>query len=128
MLGYSQGGHATAAAHRVLQAGSSVHKAQLIGSAPGAGPLHVTLTLDAALTLVREQNWLLGALIKPGFLSHLGSSVRNEVRRQMLKALIPDDADVGFQSTFLDLYLADDTGVQSCTLHWRSRPPVSSAR
>lgn len=127
LLGYSEGGHATAAAHRALQAGNSVHKAQLVGSAPGAGPLHVTLTLDAALTRVREANWLLGALIKPGFLSHLGSSVRNEVRRQMLNALIPDDADVSFQSTFLDLYLADDSGGldRQCNVHdWTPATPL----
>ena len=65
-------------------------------------------TLDRALARVKDENALIGALVNPGFLSRLGSSVRNEVRRAILKQSIPDDADVSFQSTFLDNFLADD--------------------
>jgi pimeloyl-ACP methyl ester carboxylesterase len=127
LVGYSEGGYVTMAAHRALQAGSSTHKAQIVGSVPGAGPYHVGVTMDALLDRVRNENKVLGALINPGFLSHLGSTVRDEVRRQLMKALIPDDADVGFQSTFIDNFLADDTGAieRDSNVHdWKPEVPV----
>lgn len=127
LVGYSEGGYVTMAAHRALQAGNSPHKAQIVGSVPGAGPYHVGVTMDALLDRVRNENKVLGALINPGFLSHLGSTVRDEVRRQLMKALIPDDADVGFQSTFIDNFLADDTGAieRDSNVHdWKPEVPV----
>ena len=109
MVGYSEGGYATMAAHRAMQASASPHLAQLVGTGPGGGPHHVGLTLDALLDYVRDQNKLLGALINPGFLRHLGSTIRDEVRRNLIKAALPGDADVVFQTTFIDNFLADDT-------------------
>lgn len=108
LVGYSEGGYATMAAHRALQAANSPHLVQLAASVPGAGPYHVGVTLDALLDRVRDEYPLLGGLISPGLLRYLGSDLRKEVRRQLLKALIPDDADVSFQGTFIDHYLADD--------------------
>ena len=108
LLGYSEGAYATMAAQRALQADNSLHLGTLVASVAGAGPYDVGSTLDRALARAKDENALLGALINPGFLSRLGSGVRNEVRRAILKQLLPDDADVSFQSTFLDNFLADD--------------------
>lgn len=108
LVGYSEGGYATLAAHRALQASASPHLAQLVGSVTGAGPYHVGVTMDAMLERVRQENRLLGALVDPGFLGHLGSTLRGEVRRNLVKLVMPDDADVSFQTTFIDNFLADD--------------------
>jgi len=127
LVGYSEGGYATMAAHRAMQAASSPHLAQLVGAVNGAGPYHVGVTMDALLDRVRKENRLLGALIDPGFLSHLGSTLRDEVRRNLIKAVMPDDADVSFQTTFVDNFLADDTGAieRDSNVHdWRPAAPV----
>lgn len=109
LLGYSEGGHATVAAHRQLQSDNSIHSAQLVQSLAGAGPYHVGETLNTLLLRVRDQNPLLGGLLSPGLLKNLGATVRNEVRRQLVKALIPADADVIINTNFIDDFLADDT-------------------
>ncbi|WP_088285293.1 S9 family peptidase [Ideonella sp. A 288] len=109
LAGYSEGGYATVAAHRALQAAGSSHLAQLQASVAGAGPLDVTLTLNTLLERVRRDNPLIAGLISPGLLRNLGSTVRAEVRRQLVRAAVPDDADVRVQADFIDRYLADDT-------------------
>lgn len=127
MAGYSEGGYATMAAHRALQASGSVDRTQLVGSAPGAGPYQLDATLDALLQRVCDENPLLGNLVSPGVLSHLGSTVRNEVRRLLIKAVTPDDADVSFQTTFIDNYLADDSAAieRDSNVHdWAPAAPV----
>ena len=127
LLGYSEGGYVTMAAHRAIQTDASPHAATLIGSVPGGGPYDVQVTLDTLLQRVRDQSPVLGALISPGLLGNLGSSLRNEVRRQLLKQLIPDDADVSFQSTFIDNFLADDAGAierQSNVHNWKPLTPI----
>jgi pimeloyl-ACP methyl ester carboxylesterase len=127
LAGYSEGGYATMAAHRALQAGSSAMAAALLGSTPGAGPYHVGVTLDVLLDRVRDDNPLLGNLLSPGLLRYLGSSVRREVRKQLVDALVPDDADVEFQTDFIDHYLADDDDAleRCCNVHdWNPRTPV----
>lgn len=108
LLGYSEGGYATMAAHRTLQATASPYLPHVVSTVAGSGPYHVGVTMDVLLRRIKDENLLLGALINPGFLRHLGESVRNEVRRQLVKALIPDDADVSFQTVFIDNFLADD--------------------
>lgn len=108
MVGYSEGGYVTMAAHRALQAGSTPHRAELRLTVPGAGPYNLTETLDVLLRRVKDENFLLGALIDPGFLRFLGNDIRDEVRRLLIKQLIPDDADVAFDTRFIDAYLADD--------------------
>lgn len=109
LVGYSEGGYVTMAAHRALQAGNHAQKAQLLGSVPGAGPYQLEVTLDALLHLVREDNPLIAALLNPGLLKNLGGSIRREVRDQLLKKALPDDTDVVFDPTFIDNYLADDS-------------------
>jgi hypothetical protein len=83
--------------------------ASLVSVAAGAGPYHVGVTLDELLRRVCEENPLLGALVDPGFLSRLSPAVRREVRNQLLKKTLPDDADVVFDATVLDSYIADDS-------------------
>lgn len=110
LLGYSEGGYATMAAHRAMQATGSLHLQQLVATVAGAGPYHVGVTMDELLNRVKDENRLLGALINPGFLRHLGESVRKEVRRALVRELIPDDSDVVFHTSFIDTFLGDDIG------------------
>nr|MBP8909772.1 prolyl oligopeptidase family serine peptidase [Pseudoxanthomonas sp.] len=127
LLGYSEGGYTTLAAHRALQNSASPHLAQLVASVPGAGPHHVGVTLDAQLQRVRDESTALAALVSPGLLSTLSTTVRDEVRRLILRLVIPDDADVTFQSTFLDNFLADDTSAieRDSNVHdWKPEAPV----
>ena len=127
LVGYSEGGYATMAAHRALQAANSPHLAQLAGSVAGAGPYHLGVTLDALLDRVRDEYPVLGGLLSPGLLRYLGSDVRNEVRRLLMRAVIPDDADVTFESTFVDNYLADDNDAieRDSNVHdWKPALPV----
>ena len=127
MLGYSEGGYTTLAAHRAMQASASPHLTQLVASVPGAGPYHVGVTLDAQLQRVRDESTALAALVSPGRLSKLGTTVRDEVRRLILRLVIPDDADVTFQSTFLDNFLADDAAAidRDSNVHdWKPEAPV----
>ena len=51
---------------------------------------------------MRDKNKVLGALIQPGFLKKLGGSAQREVRRALLKELIPDDVDFSIDVLFLD--------------------------
>ncbi|WP_395699742.1 lipase family protein [Aquabacterium sp.] len=127
LVGYSEGGYVTMAAHRALQAGNHAQKAQLLGSVPGAGPYQLEATLDALLHLVREDNPLIAALLNPGLLKNLGGALRREVRDQLLKKALPDDADVVFDPTFIDNYLADDTAAieRMSNVHaWKPELPV----
>lgn len=109
LAGYSEGGYATMAAHRELQASGSPHLADLRMAVVGAGPYDVQTTLDGLINLVRSKQPVLGALINPGFLRNLGGNVQREVRRAVLRELIPDDADVVYDTRFLDRFFADDT-------------------
>lgn len=128
LAGYSEGAYATMAAHRALQAAGSPHLAQLRGEVSGGGPYDVQATLDGLLDLVRDEEPLLGALLDPGFLRHLGSTVRNELRRALIRRLLPDDADVSFDTTFIDNFLADDVQAiaQLSSVHdWKPELPVA---
>lgn len=127
LTGYSEGGYATMAAHRALQINNSVHLPQLRAVVPGAGPYNVQVTLDSLIDIVRKENRLLGALINPGFLRHLGGSAQREVRCALLKELIPDDADTQIDALFLDNFLSDDvreTERISNVHNWLPQVPV----
>ena len=127
MTGYSEGGYATMAAHRALQMENSPHLKQLLAVVPGAGPYNVQITLDNVVELVRRENRLLGALISPGFLRYLGGTTQNEVRRALLREIIPSDADTVFDTQFLDNFLADDVSTiakVSNVQDWRPQVPV----
>ena len=62
-----------------------------LSTVPGAGPYNLTETLDVLLRRVKDENFLLGALIDPGFLRFLGNDIRDEVRRLLIRQLIPDN-------------------------------------
>lgn len=127
LVGYSEGAYATMAAHRELQASGSPHLAQLRMTVVGAGPYDVQTTLDGLIDLVRDKQPLLGALINPGFLRYLGGSTQREVRRAVLRELLPDDADVVYDTRFLDNFFADDTlaiAQNSSVYDWRPQVPV----
>jgi pimeloyl-ACP methyl ester carboxylesterase len=127
LVGYSEGGYATAAAHRALQEAGGDIAGALVGSAPGGGPLDVGATLDELLRRVRHENALLGFLVDPDLLQNLGASLRRQVRDELLKKLLPGDTDVVFQTTFIDNFLANDRAAinRDSDVHdWRPAAPV----
>ncbi len=127
LTGYSEGGYVTMAAHRALQASNSPHLEQLRMVVPGAGPYNVQVTMDGLVRLVRNEQPLLGAAINPGFLRYLGGSVQREVRRALLRGLIPGDADVAYDTRFIDRFLADDEQALasiSSVYDWKPNVPV----
>ncbi|NRF67873.1 prolyl oligopeptidase family serine peptidase [Aquincola sp. S2] len=109
LAGYSEGGYVTMATHRALQSSASPHLANLVAVVPGAGPYSVKVTLDSLLELVRAENPLLAALIRPGALKNMSAAARLQLRNELLDHLLPDDADVSFDATFLDNFLGDET-------------------
>jgi fermentation-respiration switch protein FrsA (DUF1100 family) len=127
LAGYSEGGYATVATHRALQAAGSAHLATLEAVVAGAGPYHVGVALDELLRRVCEDNPALGLLVSPGVLRHLGTAVRREVRDQLLKRLLDEDADIVFDTTLIDNYLADDSAAveRLSNVHdWAPAAPV----
>ena len=127
MTGYSEGAYVTMAAHRALQESNAPELQQLRMEVSGAGPYDVQATLDGLLDLVRQEQPALAALLDPGFLRFLSSSVRDRIRSEMLKHLLPEDADVSFDARFIDYYLADDVQAiaRLSSVHdWRPNVPV----
>ncbi|PWW46991.1 pimeloyl-ACP methyl ester carboxylesterase [Melaminivora alkalimesophila] len=124
LVGYSEGGYATMAAQREMERSGSPLRAQLQASLPAAGPYDVQATLDGLLGRVREEYPEIAWLLKPGTLKHLGSKVRAEVRRALLRELTPDDADVAYDARFIDHYLADDRDAlrEQASVHWGWTP------
>ncbi|MFT3778432.1 MAG: lipase family protein [Ottowia sp.] len=108
LAGYSEGGYATMAAHRAIHQAGGALAAQLQAAVPGAGPYDVQATLDTQVARIRALSPALAALFDPDRLSRASESVRNEVRRLLLRQMVPDDADVRYQTLFLDRYIADD--------------------
>ena len=124
LVGYSEGGYATMAAQREIERTGSPLRAQLQASLPAAGPYDVQATLDGLLERVRDEYPAVAWMLRPGTLKYLGDSVRAEVRRALLRLLVPDDADVRYDARFLDAYLADDrdTLMQESSVHWGWTP------
>ena len=128
MAGYSEGGYVTMAAHRALQASTSVHRLGLVNVATGAGPYNVGLTLDEQLKVIRKAYPVLGALLNPGFLKYLSDADRNNVRDALLAQVQGKDSDVVFMPTFLDYFMSDDRASLdnfSSVYDWRPDVPVS---
>jgi pimeloyl-ACP methyl ester carboxylesterase len=127
LVGYSEGGYATAAAHRALQTSGGDIASAVVGSAPGAGPLDVGAVFDELLRRVRSEDQVLAWLLDPDVLQNLGATLRAQVRDELLKRLLPGDADVVFQTTFIDNFLANDRGAinrDSDVYDWRPATPV----
>lgn len=124
LLGYSEGGYATLAAQREMELGQHPLLPQLQASIPGGGPYDVQATLDGLLQQIKEANKTLGAVLKPGHLSVLNHKIREEVRRLLLRQLVPDDADVAYGPRVLDDYLGDkqDRIEAFASVHWGWTP------
>ena len=128
LAGYSEGGYATMATHRAIHQQGGELKTQLQAAVPGAGPYDVQETLDEQLDRVRKLFPPLALLIDPDHLSDASESVRNEVRRLLLRQMVPEDGDVRYQTLFMDRFLADDkAGIaaeHSVHLGWAPSVPV----
>ena len=128
LAGYSEGGYATMAAHRAIHQQGGELKTQLQAAVPGAGPYDVQETLDEQLDRVRKLFPPLALLIDPDHLSDASESVRNKVRRLLLRQMVPEDGDVRYQTLFMDRFLADDkAGIaaeHSVHLGWAPSVPV----
>lgn len=127
LTGYSEGGYVTMAAHRALQQSGSPHLQQLRMAVLGAGPYNVQATMDGLVDVVRAEQPVIGALLNPGLLRYLGPSVQREVYRLLLRALIPGDADVAYDTRFIDRFLADDARYLdevSSVYDWKPNLPV----
>ncbi len=125
LAGYSEGGYVTMAAQRAIQQAGGTLQQQLQATVPGAGPYDVQVTLD--VLLARLPSWL-QVLFKPEHLRDASETVRNEIRRFLLSQLLPGDADVAYQTLFIDRYLADDKAAiaanHSVHLGWAPQVPV----
>ncbi|MCH8622868.1 S9 family peptidase [Undibacterium sp. TS12] len=125
MTGYSEGAYATAATLRLM----TQNKAALpVVTYVGAGPYDVTLTLNAMLSAVRQQNPIVGALISPGFLKNLGANDRANVRNLLLSSALGSQSDISFDPAFLDNFLNDDTAAiaaQSNVYDWTPQSAIS---
>lgn len=124
LVGYSEGGYATMAAQREIERAQLPWRSQLRASIPGAGPYDMQALMDAQLARVRDENPVIGWMLNPGTLSKLGATVRAEVRRLLLRLLIPKEADVNYDARFLDDYLADDQEAlyERSSVHWGWTP------
>ncbi len=127
LIGYSEGGYATVAALRALQAMGGDIADAVIGIGAGGGPLDVGAALDELLRRVRNENSFLAFFVNPDLLQNLGSALRRQVRQEMLKRLLPEDSDVVFQTTFIDQFLANDREAirrESDVHNWKPNKPV----
>ncbi|MCA0325538.1 MAG: lipase family protein [Proteobacteria bacterium] len=128
LAGYSEGGYATLAAHRAIHQDGGTLKTQLMASVSGAGPYDLLATLDSQLDRVRNLAPWLSPLIDPANLSRLPGTVRDELRRLLVRQMVPDDADVSYQTLFLDRYLADQRALialeHSVHTGWAPSVPV----
>ena len=127
LAGYSQGGHVTLAAHRAMQADGSPHLSRLVASVAGAGPYHLDITMDALFRSIRDRYPLLGGLLDPGLVHALGGSLRRELRRVLVRQLVPKDADVVLQTGFIDNHLAGDRDANARLSNvddWAPQAPV----
>ncbi len=113
MTGYSQGGYVTMAALQELH-NNPQQGLNLVTAVMGAGPYNLSLALNEMV----EEN--LGISIPridiPGDLADLVIQIIEEV-------FIPDDADVGYETDFLDHFLTDDR--QDDVHDWKPLIPIT---
>jgi pimeloyl-ACP methyl ester carboxylesterase len=127
LTGYSEGGYVTMATHRALQAGTSVHRDELVRVVAGAGPYNVATTLDGLLAVVRRDYFPLDQLLSPGLLKFLSDADRLNLRRLLMGLMLGTDADVTFMPDVMDYYLADDRSALatfSDVYDWAPQVPV----
>ena len=128
LVGYSEGAYVSLAAARALEATARSPGEQLVLSVLGGGPYHVGITLDELLKKIRRDNALLGALINPGLLRYLGSSVQATVRNELVRQLLGPGSDVVLDATVLDNFLADDTAAMERLSNVHDWKPARAVR
>jgi pimeloyl-ACP methyl ester carboxylesterase len=97
LAGYSEGGYATMAAHRALQAASSPHLAQLVLSVPGGGAYAMRPAIDGLFEYFDDMS------------NYLGSNLYGEVYMRLAYALIPrTDENLPLYFGAITSYLAND--------------------
>jgi hypothetical protein len=112
---------------RAMEASGNPHNKGLVTAVVGGGPYQARITLDEILKVIRAQNPVVGALINPGFLRYLGASVRASVRNEFFNQIFGPTADVEFDATLIDNYLADDSAAierQSNVHDWKPAKPI----
>lgn len=127
LAGYSEGAYVTMAAMRAMELANNEHNRSLVGAMVGGGPYQAWVTLDEILKVIRAQNPILGALVNPGLLRYMGPSVRASVRNEFFNQIFGPTADVEFDSTLIDNYLADDSAAierQSNVHDWKPSRPI----
>ena len=128
LAGYSEGAYVSMATQKALQAGTSVHRPDVVSMAVGGGPYNVGRTLDEALKVVSAANPLLGGLLNPGFLKMLSDADRRNVRDALLRQLLGGASEASFSPTFIDYYLADNRAALETFSNvddWRAAVPVN---
>jgi hypothetical protein len=125
LTGYSEGAYASIATLRRMT--QNRNGALPVATFVGAGPYSVTRTLSDLTDAARARNVLLGALISPGLLKHLGANDRAKVRNLLLETALGDNTDVVWDGRFLDNYLADDNNAieaESNVHNWTPQSPI----
>jgi alpha-beta hydrolase superfamily lysophospholipase len=128
LTGYSEGAYVSMAIQKALQAGASVHRADVVSVVAGGGPYNVARTLDEALKQVRQASPLLGSLLNPGVLKFLSEVDRRNVRDQLLAQLLGGNSEASFSPTFIDYYLADNRAALEAASNvddWQPTVPVN---
>ena len=108
LAGYSEGAYVSMATQKALQAGTSVHRSDVVSVVAGAAPYNVGRTMDEALKLVISANPVLGELLNPGVLKLLSDVDRRNVRDRLLVQLLGGTSEANFSPTFIDYYLTDN--------------------
>jgi len=127
MVGYSEGAYVTMAAYRAMQTSDPARLATLRAVVTGDGAYNVEATLDAIVNQIKVEQPALGALLQPGVLRFLGTTVRRQLSDSVLAHVLPANADVSFSNRFIDNYLADATEViaqVSSVYDWRPTGPL----
>lgn len=129
MMGYSEGGYATMAAHRLIQQTGGSMLGSLKAAIPGAGPYDVKAALDGLLEQTVAKYPELQGIVTPENLSQLGDTTRKRLRQLMVLVLLHNNqGDVVFRVDGIDRYLAGDLDglarYNSVHLGWAPTAPV----